>query len=169
MNYYDEIAALDTLHEHGVDVETLMLWGYNTAPASIKHHLNVTGGLLEHSLNMGDALYELTEDRGIQFGHKRSLTIVSLLHDLCKVKLYENKNGIWVRTEAQGHGELSVKLAKIVLPDLTEEEELCIRFHMGAFIPGDIKGYTDAIRQYQTVLWTHTADMVAANIMEIDS
>ena len=51
---------------------------------------------------------------------------------------------------------------------LTEEEMLCIRWHMGAF---DEKTnwnyYTRAIHKYPNVLWTHMADMVSAHINQI--
>ena len=67
---------------------------------------------------------------------------------------------------AQGHGDLSVKMLKEVI-NLTPEEA-CIRWHMGAF--DDNKNwseYATAIHKFPNVLWTHTADMMAAHLDEI--
>ena len=51
---------------------------------------------------------------------------------------------------------------------LTEEEEemLCIRFHMGAYITDDWDSFDRAIRKYQSVLFTHTADMYASKVQD---
>ena len=52
--------------------------------------------------------------------------------------------------------------------DLTEEEVLCIRWHMGAYDEKEnwnILGR--AIEQFPNVLYTHTADMIAARIKGI--
>ena len=52
---------------------------------------------------------------------------------------------------------------------LTMEEILCIRYHMGAFVDQkEWNDYTRAIHTYPNVLWTHTADMLAAHILEVD-
>jgi hypothetical protein len=50
--------------------------------------------------------------------------------------------------------------------NLTEEELLCIRFHMGAYETGDWSSYDIAIRKFPNVLFTHTADMFASKILE---
>ena len=51
---------------------------------------------------------------------------------------------------------------------LTEEERLCIRWHMGAFDKKENwDGYDKAVAQYQNVLWTHTADMVASRVLGV--
>ena len=40
---------------------------------------------------------------------------------------------------------------------------------MGAFVDQkEWNDYTRAIHKYSNVLWTHTADMIAAHILEID-
>ena len=49
--------------------------------------------------------------------------------------------------------------------ELTEEELLCIRWHMGAY--DDRENWNSlnaAIRQYPNVLYTHTADAIASLI-----
>lgn len=50
----------------------------------------------------------------------------------------------------------------------TPEEIVCIRYHMGAFADREEWNYyTNAVRIYPNVLWTHTADMVAYQIKGI--
>jgi hypothetical protein len=67
-----------------------------------------------------------------------------------------------------GHGEKSVmQLQKLV--KLTDEEIICIRWHMGAF-ETDTKMwdyYGKAIEKYPNVLYTHTADMIASRIQGV--
>ena len=71
-------------------------------------------------------------------------------------------------TLLKGHGDKSVMLMSQYL-QLTIEEILCIRYHMGAFVDQkEWNDYTRAIHKYSNVLWTHTADMIAAHILEID-
>ena len=49
---------------------------------------------------------------------------------------------------------------------LTEEEVMCIRYHMGAFTEKEEwNDYTRAIHKYKNVLWTHHADMIASHII----
>lgn len=75
--------------------------------------------------------------------------------------------GIWVHNpkHPRGHADLSLKMLSEAGIELTDEEKACIRWHMGAF--DDVQNwsnYTEAIRKFPNVLWTHTADMVAAHI-----
>ena len=64
-----------------------------------------------------------------------------------------------------GHGDKSVMMLSQVIT-LTEEEMLCIRFHMGAYITDDWDSFDRAIRKYQSVLFTHTADMYASKVQD---
>lgn len=50
---------------------------------------------------------------------------------------------------------------------LSEEEMLCIRYHMGAYKTDEWKQFDIAIREYPNVLYTHTADMAASKIFNI--
>ena len=48
---------------------------------------------------------------------------------------------------------------------LTEEEILCIRYHMGAFgDKAEQDAYSKAVQKNENVLWTHTADMYASQV-----
>lgn len=78
--------------------------------------------------------------------------------------------GEWVNNPKHpgGHAELSIHILRNAGIELTEEEAACIRWHMGAFDdPQNWSNYTNAIHVYPNVLWTHTADMVAAHINKI--
>jgi hypothetical protein len=92
-----------------------------------------------------------------------------LFHDLCKADAYVFTDDGIIHAELAdpGHGDRSVRMLKEFVPDLTEEEELCIRWHMGAFDEKENwNGYTSACAKYPNVLFTHTADMYASQIFE---
>ena len=84
---------------------------YNS-PASAKHHLNVPGGLVLHSLNVAKAALELCENMP-QFARcdKNAVLTAALLHDVCKAGNYIQKpDGSYQYrdTDLLGHGEASV-------------------------------------------------------------
>lgn len=138
-------------------------------PASCRHHGNYEGGLILHSWNVVSALCAMTDALTLEWQNVRSPILVGFFHDLCKTDLYEFTDSgiIYASSAAPGHGEKSVYLIKQFIPDLTEEEELCIRWHMGAFDEKDNwKYYSEAVSKYPNVLFTHTADMVASQILE---
>lgn len=76
---------------------------FYTAPASTKFHLSCEGGLLQHSLNVYDALIgKLLPGENDTFRYQvhgkdvatfkgETLAIVALLHDLCKTNFYETE------------------------------------------------------------------------------
>lgn len=143
--------------------------GFFTAPASTRFHGNFEGGLLLHSVAVAEALnsYNLSWER------PESPLLVGLLHDICKFDSYLKTNGGYqynancMRVEGNNnHGEKSVfLLSKFV--NLTEEEKLCIRFHMGAYEVNEWEDYGNAIKKYPNVLFTHTADMYASKVLEL--
>lgn len=117
------------------------------APASTRYHEAYEGGLTEHSLKVYEQLLMLNHHKLLGFSDE-SIAKVALFHDLCKAnfyrKTYKNKkleDGRWIRTETYevkedfpaGHGEKSVALFLVHGGDLTEEEMLAIRWHMGGF------------------------------------
>ena len=66
-----------------------------------------------------------------------------------------------------GHADKSIMLLSQFV-NLTEEELLCIRFHMGAYEGQDQwDNYDKAIRKYETVLFTHTADMYTSKVKDV--
>lgn len=142
--------------------------GYFEAPASSAYHLSYPGGLAEHSINVCEELVRLTKNNEIQWEHTRSPYLVGLFHDLCKSDMYTGQCGCYEYNDGallNGHGEKSAMLTQLLI-QLTEEEMLCIRYHMGAYYKEDWSGYDAAIRKYPAVLWTHVADMIASKLIE---
>lgn len=168
--------------------------GFMTAPASTKYHGAYEGGLFDHSFMVTRRLIELTQNNGLKWEREESPFIVGMFHDLCKCDqyikreqkpekplgtipelgmeiptfpdlskpMYEYNEG----TLLKGHGVKSIMILSQFLV-LTEEEMLCIRFHMGAYEKDDWKEYDMAIRAYENVLWTHHADMLASKVDDI--
>lgn len=165
--------------------------GYFLAPAAVKHHGNHPGGLIMHSLEVAEQLQRITERMTLEWDKEDSPIIVGLLHDLCKVDEYYfevdkeetlyvldkpafvnrtwkpayNKNQMY-----RGHAGKSIDLIHRYAMEhpegfyLTWQEEMCIRFHMGAFTGSEEwKYYSDACKMDENVLWTHTADMLASS------
>lgn len=145
--------------------------GFFTAPASTKFHGAYEGGLFDHSLSVMECLVSITESCNVKWGNPRSPYIVGMFHDLCKIdqyRLVRNADGAqWEyndNTLLKGHGDKSVMLLSQFF-QLTEEEIMCVRYHMGAFTNKDEWNYyTRAVKKYPTVLWTHTADMLASHV-----
>lgn len=126
-----------------------------TAPASVNHHLNSDGGLLQHSLNVCHAalkLRELTLAMRPDLEHRLkrdSVIIASLLHDICKADIYKptrrkrkDAMGLLVEVDTydvdysnfpMGHGEKSAMMALWAGLEITQEELLAIRWHMTAW------------------------------------
>ena len=141
--------------------------GFTTAPASTKYHGNYAGGLFDHSLAVMDTLVQLTHDNNLKWQRSISPKVVGLFHDLCKIDQYLLLDGQYVYNDnlvLKGHGDKSVIYLSQFMT-LTEEEILCIRYHMGAYEKDDWQRYDLAIRKYPNVLWTHHADMIASKVI----
>ena len=150
----------------------LMKLGFFEAPASKKFQGAYPGGLFDHSVLVTEHLLYLTEKLNLHWNSPYSPIRIGMLHDLCKadeyILMHDEDGNVYFennqKTPLKGHGDKSEILASQIM-DLTEEEELCIRYHMGAF--GDKKEqnlFTDAIHLCPNVLFAHTADMMAAHI-----
>lgn len=145
--------------------------GFFTAPAAASHHGNYEGGLFDHSFAVTCQLVDYTQSLGLHWERKESPYIVGMLHDYCKTKLYtKQEDGTFTHTGnviLPGHGSASVALVQQFL-QLTFEELLCIRWHMGAFEGEKYwKGYSAVCCAYPNVLYTHTADMYVSQCMGI--
>lgn len=150
-----------------------------TAPASRKYHGSYEGGLVEHSLNVYEALFKLlTIYPEIEVSVESAL-IVSLFHDLCKVNMYEketryrkDENGKWEPYEAYthneklhygGHGSKSVFILQNFIK-LTPEEAVAINCHMGSWEDNPSVG---AAFEHCSLAWLlHVADESATFIKE---
>lgn len=160
--------------------------GFFTQAASTKYHGNYEGGLFDHSFTVTEQLVRFTDRFGLNWARPESPWIVGMFHDLCKIDSYlmmveeegiqffgsDDVKGRQVHFEhnndciLKGHAEKSIILLSQFMT-LTEEEIMCIRFHMGAY-EGQAAwdAYDKAIRKYETVLWTHTADMYASKVLD---
>ena len=166
-------------------IRWLIDMGFFMKPASISYHGNESGGLFLHSFTVADVLMDMTERFELEWQRKESPFIVGMFHDVCKMDDYidENtsdivmmgtgspvsKNPKWVKNPnkiLKGHGDKSVMMLSQYLT-LTEEEMLCIRFHMGAYNTDEWQEWDKAIRKYENVLWTHTADMYASKVKNL--
>ena len=156
--------------------------GYFTAPASTKYHGAYEGGLYDHSTAVFLRLQKLTEDNHLEWQRKESPFIIGYFHDLCKCDQYTKVPGKTIEvagasfvdstgyhyefnanTLLKGHGSKSVMILSRFI-NLTEEEMLCIRYHMGAYEKEEWTEFDKAIRKYPNVLWTHLADMLASKV-----
>ena len=162
------------------EFETYLLAnGFFSAPASTKYHGNYEGGLFDHSFTVMNILVELSAKNNLKWQRAESPFIVGMFHDLCKIDQYRIDNsepytvGEATRyeyrtdTDFKGHGDKSILLLCQHMK-LTEEEVMCIRYHMGAFTEKDEwRDYTNAVHRYANVLWTHHADMLASHVCGI--
>lgn len=178
------VRMMEAAHLPDDFVDWLMDEGFFTAPASTKWHGAYEGGLFDHCFEVTESLVNFTDKMGLTWEHPRSPWIVGMFHDLCKIDSYEKvvdhagvqmmgsdevkgetAHFIWNEGSQlfPGHGDKSVMLLSRWLQP-TEEEILCIRYHMGAYETKDWDFYDRAIRKYPNVLWTHTADMYASKV-----
>lgn len=161
------------------------------APASSKFHGNYDGGLAEHSLNVYiQAMYIKKVQQKIRPDiinniNDNSIILCSILHDICKIGYYKkvkkwrkDPNNKWEEYETYdsdsksmplGHGEKSVIMLLKWGLELTEEEMLAIRWHMGAF---DKPGYYASEQNFNEsskiplVSIISCSDMLATKITE---
>lgn len=189
------LELLRSTNRDGVEdvIEELENIGFFQAPASAGHHLNVAGGLVQHSLNTARAALKIWEgmkdleptlEREVQ---RDNIIIASLLHDVCKSDIYfrtvkkkKNALGQWEDNEGYkvsyknlpiGHGEKSVIMLLCYGLEITEAEMLAIRWHMGPFGLNfnsfeEMRNYDTANTLHPLVSIVHAADCLAAHIME---
>ena len=167
---------------------------FYTAPASTKFHLSCEGGLLQHSLNVLDALRGLLYRNGdgpweyVVAGRAaaeiptESVTLAALLHDICKTHFYttstrnvkNERTGKWEKQPYYtiddkmplGHGPKSAMIVKQYI-ELTTAEMYAIWWHMG--FNGNYENDTAAgasFEKYPLALALYTADMMASRLME---
>lgn len=162
-----------------------------TAPASTRFHLSVAGGLLQHSLNVLDAMrndLRANEDgthsymvagKNVATITEESLVIMTLLHDICKTNFYKvvqkwrkDANNKWEQYDTfevedkvpYGHGEKSVMMIEEFMK-LKPEERYAIRWHMG-YTESDTLSLNNAIDKYPIIWALHSADTKASHFME---
>ena len=189
-------AEMSKVKRPGVDVlmDYIRKSDFYTAPASTKYHLCTEGGLLQHSLNVLDALrgiltrnaetgdYEYRiASQIVDSAPEASIIVMALLHDICKTYFYSvgtrnvknEKTGKWEKAPFYtvkdrmplGHGAKSAMIIKEYMA-LTNRELYAIWWHMGFSGGQDDNAVGNSITMYPIVLALQTADMAAARIME---
>lgn len=190
-------AEMSAVQRPGADklMEYIRKSDFFTAPASTRFHLSCKGGLLQHSLNVLDALRSILRyDPGrmrweyIVAGKillrdipNESVTIIALLHDICKTYFYgvsarnakNEQTGQWEKVPYYtvndkmplGHGAKSAMIIKQYMA-LTNPELYAIWHHMGFTGGQDDAVFRSAVEMYPLVWATHTADMMASCFME---
>lgn len=150
------------------------------APASTRFHGNYKGGLAEHSINVMNILKEKNERYSLNLSDE-SIVIIGLLHDICKVNFYKNSmklrrnyEGKWEAYKTYviddgvplGHGEKSCIIIQQFI-NLTLEECMAIRYHMGAYLPKDeYKNLENAKNRFPLITAVYTADVEASSYLE---
>jgi len=133
-------------------IQRLVKWlesqDFFSAPASTKYHDAFPGGLLYHSLRAYNEILTLMKSERFPV-NPDSAILVALVHDWCKICFYEpyqknvkdEETGTWHKETAYrvnqtgiplGHGVSSMFLASKFF-NLTPEESLAIRWHMGNY------------------------------------
>lgn len=139
------------------------------APCSTKYHLNRYGGLLEHSLHVYNVLKDLCDKYYPNVYSDETIAIVGLLHDICKTNFYSFSNGKYIVDDKFpfGHGEKSAYIISKFI-NLTDEEAIAIRYHMGAWdssVKGGDYSYVSA-QKLPLVTLVQCADQLSTFILE---
>lgn len=192
MNRKEDFIRLFTENIKRPGADRLLTWleesDFFTAPASTRFHGNYEGGLCEHSVNVYEELVRLLIAYPEVKVTAETATIVTLLHDLCKIGCYKpalksRKTGRKKRDGKDewenyigydfvedfsygGHGSKSVYLIQKFM-NLTDAEAVAINCHMGAWdrSPGDYS-LGPAFEQYPLAWLVHVADESATYIRE---
>ncbi len=174
------------IHRQGID--SILRWledtDFYTAPASTRFHGNYEQGLVEHSLNVYDALIQLAALHPTYKISDESIAITALFHDLCKANFYmestrnvkDESTGTWHKKPFYkiddrlplGHGEKSV-IILLKHMALTDDEIYAIRWHMSGFdcaVKGGDFGCSKAYETCPLAVLLHMADMTASYLME---
>lgn len=187
-------SLLSQTNRQGIDkvIEFLAGTDFYIAPSSVSYHSNYKGGLMDHSLlvymlamKYRQALIELNPELANKLPEE-SVTISALLHDICKCGFYaqkekwrKNESGQWESYPGFeisdsfpiGHGEKSVIMLLAVGLQLTPDEMLAIRYHMGswdgAMLTNDLKySYQTAMNMCPLMTLLQTADNTSSLLFE---
>ena len=107
--------------------------GFFEKPASVVNHNNFAGGLAKHSLEVYEESMKLNEEYKLPVN---SITLCSLLHDVCKMDQYTISDEGRIESVEEKlrkrHGRRSMYILKrkCQLP-LNYDEEMAIWWHMG--------------------------------------
>ena len=189
------IQTVERFTQEDIDylMEDLDNWGFFKMPSSCRKHGSYEGGLVKHSINVCRMAKMLREQILLERPDLEpmlpldSVIVASLLHDVCKSDIYQkvskkqkNEIGIWETVTYYsvdytnlpvGHGEKSVIMLLRTGLELTDEEILAIRWHMGGWdIPYQsqemLASHNKAREITPLVTLIHAADSLAADLIE---
>jgi len=149
-------------------------------PASTVYHDSVPGGLVKHTIQVVRRIVQLIDSDAFEGVHLEDAVLVALLHDWCKIGLYEEylrnvkneQTGQWEKVPSyrykedraicMGHGSSSLYLAQRFFR-LSLEESYAIRWHMGRWACSDfeVNELQQANRNYPLVHLLQFADQLA--------
>ena len=178
----------ENIKREGADklLEWLEKTDFFVSPASSKFHSNIEGGLCLHSMNVYHRFLKLLEaeykDSWQEKISLESATLISLLHDVCKVDTYKKEmrnikvDNNWVQKPyfmvdeelPYGHGEKTVYILSGFLK-LSREEAMAINWHMGGFdarVLGGSYSLSSAYYKYPIAVLLHIADFEATYLDE---
>ncbi len=187
--YKDRFIRIMTENVQREGIDKLLAWleskDFYTAPASSRFHGACPEGLVIHSLNVYDVMKQ-RNDREENPENLESLTLVALLHDICKVEYYKistrnvknDATGQWEKVPyysvddryPYGHGEKSVFLIERFVR-LKPAEAIAIRWHMGGFdesVRGGGYNVSNTFLRYPLAVKLHLADLEATYLLETD-
>lgn len=177
------LGQLNLLMERGLthtQLAQLEDLGFFDAPASAGHHLAIPGGLFKHSVIVADTLMKLaaltSSETGVFWNDSiAGPIVVGWLHDLCKCQAYirvppvEGMRPKFVKNERVpylGHGSASLAYVAQLGFAIAPDEASCILAHMGLFRDEEVyrKELDGPFAPH--VILTHTADMIASQVIE---
>ncbi len=154
-------------------------------PGSVNHHGNFQGGLYQHCKSVYKVLSHLNKllDQKDRFSDE-TIFYTAFCHDLCKIGNYhiikkwkKDEHNQWQSYDGYqevdefpcGHATKSIILA-MPLVELTKEEMVAIRYHMGSFMETDYYSgriYDDARRYSKLTTLLQSADIISSDCFEI--
>ena len=149
------IRYLKSTQREGIEkiIEYMNKNNFFEVPSSRNRHHNWPGGLAQHSLGVLKKAIQKNNNELPQ----DSIILSALLHDICKTRqfYFDEKGKIKTKkVKIPGHGYRSHRIIKDLGLELTEDERLAIRWHMGNWPkPTDIAGTKDRQKAENSPLW----------------
>lgn len=172
MNFDQRLKLLNLILKEK-ELQPLKEWmlkiGFLNQIGSLKHHDSYSGGLFDHSYKVSFLLEDFTIKYNLKWEKDRSPRLIGIGHDLCKWDNFIiDANGHFIKNPKlidKRHGIRSAEILRKFVPDLTEEEFICVEHHMGFSVPEEqFPIHREALRKYPNAIWVHHADTLAAFI-----
>ena len=183
--------ARNDIHRQGIDnlLKYLEESDFFVAPASTKYHGCYEGGLVQHCIDVYNALHDelafIYGDNYLAVYSEETIAIVSLFHDLCKIgryvagtrnvkdpvtKQWHEEPTYFYNDQAMemGHGAASVYTVQKFI-DLNDFEAQAIFWHMGAYDISNymsLNGLGSAYEKNTLAFALHRADMMATYVID---